>query len=67
MSNNRIRITIDHDKCIGSGNCVFNAAGVFEQDDEGLPHVVDIDAQTLKAIEFAALSCPVNAITIGHE
>ncbi len=66
MSTNRIKISIDHEKCIGSGNCVFNGKGVFEQDEEGLPFVVNPDAQDFETIEFAAASCPVNAITVEH-
>jgi ferredoxin len=64
MAVNNFRISIDLDKCIGSGNCVFNAKGVFEQDDEGVPLVADIDGQDRETIEFAALSCPVKAIRI---
>ena len=61
-----IKITIDRDKCIGSGNCVFHAAGVFEQDAEGFPVVVDVNAQTKEVIEFAAAACPVAAIEVEY-
>ncbi len=30
-----IRIEIDRDKCVGSGNCVFWAPGTFDLDDDG--------------------------------
>lgn len=66
MSANKIRITIDREKCIGSGNCVFNADGVFEQDEDGIAEVVDPSAQSLETIEFAAASCPVNAISLEN-
>jgi ferredoxin len=65
MSLPHLTISIDHATCIGSGNCVANAQGVFEQDDDGLPHVIDADAQPRDVIEFAALSCPVRAISVN--
>lgn len=66
MGANNIRITIDREKCIGSGNCVFNADGVFEQDDDGIAEVVDPSAQSLETVEFAVASCPVNAISLEN-
>jgi ferredoxin len=66
MSANKIRITIDREKCIGSGNCVFNADGVFEQDEDGIAEVVDPSAQSLETVQFAVSSCPVNAITMEN-
>lgn len=66
MSGTKIRISIDREKCIGSGNCVFNADGVFEQDEDGIAEVVDPTAQSLETVEFAVASCPVNAITIEN-
>ncbi|OYU34748.1 ferredoxin [Novosphingobium sp. PASSN1] len=65
MSSPHLAISIDHATCIGSGNCVANAPGVFEQDDDGLPHVIDAGAQLRELIEFAVLSCPVRAISIN--
>ena len=64
MGNKVVRITIDREKCIGSGNCVFNADGVFGQDDDGIAIVVDQDAKSADTVEFAATSCPVKAITV---
>ena len=66
MSAKNIRITIDREKCIGSGNCVFNAEGVFEQDEDGIAEVADPSAQTLETVEFAVSSCPVNAISLEN-
>ena len=67
MSKKVVRIVIDREKCIGSGNCVFNADGVFVQDDDGISMVADLGAQPAETIEFAARSCPVNAITLMVE
>jgi ferredoxin len=60
----RMLIHIDAELCIGTGNCVFNAPGVFDQTDDGTAFVVDVDAQTVDKILFAAASCPVRAITV---
>ena len=67
MSRKVTRILIDREKCIGSGNCVFNAGDVFEQDEDGVAVVRDKDAASADTVEFAALSCPVNAITVETE
>ncbi len=36
-----IEIDIDRDVCMGSGNCVYAAPGVFELDDDSIARVVD--------------------------
>ena len=64
MVENILKISIDYENCMGSGNCVLNAPGVFLQDDEGMPQVDNINAQSIEVIEFAALSCPVKAIVV---
>jgi ferredoxin len=57
-------IRVDANTCIGTGNCVFNAPGVFDQDENGTATVIDINAQSHAKIIFAAESCPVRAITV---
>jgi len=41
---NRIKIEVDRDLCIGSGDCVDSAPEVFALDDEGKAIVLDTDA-----------------------
>ena len=60
----KLQVTVDSDTCIGTGNCVFNAPGVFEQDDDGTSHVVDQTAASEETIRFAAGTCPVSAIDL---
>ena len=31
-----LEVEIDRDVCMGSGNCVYEAAGVFDLDDDGI-------------------------------
>jgi ferredoxin len=59
-----LRIEIDRDACMGSGNCGFWAPGVFELDDDGIAIVVDPDAAPEEKIRLAAEGCPTRAITL---
>jgi ferredoxin len=63
----RLEIDIDRDSCMGSGNCVFVAPGVFELDDDSIARVVDPDAATEDAIVTAASQCPTHAITVRRD
>ncbi|MEV0264335.1 ferredoxin [Streptomyces sp. NPDC050617] len=61
-----MRITIDTDVCIGSGQCALTAPGVFTQDDDGfsalLPGKEDGAGDPL--VREAARACPVQAISL---
>jgi ferredoxin len=63
----RMEIEIDRDSCMGSGNCVYTAPGVFELDDDSIARVVDPDAATEEAIVTAAGQCPTHAITVRRD
>ncbi|MFF3617168.1 ferredoxin [Streptomyces sp. NPDC002580] len=62
------RITVDRDRCIGSGQCVMTAPGVFTQDDDALVALVPghEDAAADPRVRDVPMACPVQAITI-HE
>jgi ferredoxin len=60
-------IDIDSDACMGSGNCVFAAPGVFELDDDSVARVVDPDASPEEAVVTAARQCPTRAITVRRD
>jgi ferredoxin len=59
-----IRIQIDRDKCVGSGNCVFWAPGTFDLDDQGLSVVIDPSGDTVDRIRVAVDGCPSNALSM---
>jgi len=59
-----MRIEIDRELCMGSGNCSFWAPGVFDLDDDGIAVVLDPAAQAEEKIVLAAQGCPTQAITI---
>jgi ferredoxin len=62
-----LEIDIDRDACMGSGNCVYTAPGVFELDDDSIARVEDPDAATEEAIVTAARQCPTHAITVRRD
>ena len=61
-----LRIEIDRDACMGSGNCAFWAPGVFDLDDEGIAVVIDADAAPEEKIVLAAQGCPTQAIRLSR-
>ncbi|KOT66306.1 MULTISPECIES: ferredoxin [Streptomyces] len=64
-----MKIDIDTSVCIGSGQCVLTAPGVFTQDDDGfsalLPGREDGTGDPL--VREAARACPVQAITVTDD
>lgn len=59
-----VEIRVDRVRCIGSGQCVHWAPGVFEQDDDAISVVVDPRGEPEERIVHAVTSCPVQAITL---
>ena len=64
---NRIRIEVDRALCIGSGDCVDTAPGVFELDSEDKARVIDPDGAPTDIVLEAAGNCPVTAIFVYDE
>ncbi len=65
---NRIRIEVEYDTCIGSGDCVDTAAKVFALDENDKAIVLDPDAESVDLIVEAASNCPIAAIfVVGEE
>lgn len=59
-----MRITVDRETCIGSGNCSFHAPATFDLDDELKVVVLDPPGDDEESIGVAAEGCPVHAITL---
>jgi ferredoxin len=57
-------ITVDTDKCMGSGNCLFWAPGVFDLTENDVATVVDPTAATEQKIRQAVDGCPTQAISV---
>ena len=60
----RLEITIDRERCIGSGNCSFWAPSTFDLDDEGIAVVIDPGGDDEQSIRNAAGGCPTRAIAV---
>lgn len=58
------RVVIDRDACMGSGNCVFWAPGVFDLDDDGVARVCGDPRGHEDRVRSAADNCPTRAIHI---
>lgn len=59
-----IRIEIDRERCVGSGNCLFWAPETFTLDDDGMSVVVDPRGNDVDRVRVAAEGCPTRAITV---
>jgi ferredoxin len=65
-----MRVTVDRDRCLGSGNCIAWASEVFDQsDDDFLVVVLDENprAERWEAVEQAARFCPAQAIHVERD
>lgn len=59
-----LRIVIDRDRCVGSGNCLYWAPGTFDLGDDGISVVVDPTGDDEDRIRVAADGCPTRAISV---
>ncbi|HEX3786712.1 MAG TPA: ferredoxin [Pseudonocardiaceae bacterium] len=64
-----MRVSVDEDRCVGSGQCVLASAEVFDQrDEDGIVVLLDDDppAEHDADVRHAAAVCPALAITLGE-
>ena len=59
-----MKIEADRDVCIGAGMCVMTAEEVFDQDDDGIVVVLEVEvpAEYADAARRAVASCPSGAL-----
>jgi ferredoxin len=55
---------IDRDACMGSGNCLYWAPGVFELDGDGVAVACGEVAGHEEQLRLAAQNCPTGAIRV---
>jgi ferredoxin len=62
-----MRVIVDRNKCVASGQCVLSAGAVFDQDEEeGIVLLLDASPppELHDAVRRAAALCPARAITV---
>ena len=57
-------VSIDRDRCVGSGNCVFWAPATFTLGDDGVSVPVEPYGDDVERIMVAAEGCPTRAISV---
>jgi ferredoxin len=64
-----VRVVADREVCIGSGNCVYCAPAVFDQDDEGLVVLLtaEVGPQDVDVVRDAVAHCPSGALQIAED
>ncbi len=62
---NKVKIKVDQDLCIGCGMCINMCPDVFIYNEESLSTVKsDLEEFNLQSVEEAREICPVDAITV---
>jgi ferredoxin len=62
-----VKVTVDQERCVASGQCVLTAGDVFDQrEEDGVVVLLDPDppADRAEDVRQAALLCPARAITV---
>jgi ferredoxin len=62
-----VKVIVDQDKCVSSGQCVLNASEVFDQrDDDGVVVLLNDNPgpELVDNVRNAAAACPAVAIDI---
>lgn len=62
-----LTVKIDRLVCVGFGDCIDEAPGVFEFDDEGIATFRDGPAAPRERIMEACRACPVDALEVLDE
>jgi ferredoxin len=60
----KVRVSVDHGKCVGTTICVLTVPKVFALDEKGQSIVIDPDGDTMDQLLYAQEQCPQGAISI---
>ena len=63
-----MKIVVDRDRCIGSGNCLLTLGEVFDCDDDGIVVLLSDHpaADQEDAVREAVMLCPARAIALEN-
>lgn len=61
------RVSIDRDRCVGSGNCVFWAPASFSLEDDGVAVFLDRSDDDLETVTVAVEGCPTRSLAVVFE
>jgi ferredoxin len=59
-----LRVSVDHELCVGNGTCLLRAPAVFAHNAYRQSEVIDPAGAPESVIVHAASSCPVGAIRV---
>lgn len=55
-------LSVDRDRCMGSGQCTFYAANTFDLDEDSIAMVINENGDPEDKIQLAIEVCPTRAI-----
>jgi ferredoxin len=56
-------LTIDRDRCMGSGQCIYHAPNTFDLDEIGVAIVIDQHGDDRADVDAAIAVCPTRSIS----
>jgi ferredoxin len=59
-----LRIEVDRERCMGSGECTYHAPATFDLDGDLKAVVVDAEGDPPEKVRLAADSCPTRALRV---
>ncbi|MES5819996.1 ferredoxin [Streptomyces sp. RG80] len=64
-----MKVELEADKCVASGQCVLAAMDVFDQDDDGIAILLaeEVGAELVDDVEEAVAVCPAAAIRLVRQ
>ncbi|MGC0343914.1 ferredoxin [Streptomyces sp. SLBN-8D4] len=64
-----MKVELEADKCVASGQCVLASADVFDQDDDGIAILLEeqVGDDRLDDVEEAVAVCPAAAIRLVEQ
>ena len=60
----KLKVTVDHDVCVGNAMCPHIAGKTFQLNDDRQSEVIDANGEPREVVLEAAEACPVSAIKV---